>query len=161
MEEKYIIIAICILLLGTALSLVFKRGGKPDSAPLYVLDLNNAITPGVTNPQIIPYGQVNDVQLGQTLRFSDFSLKLTKVELDNRCPADAKCSQLGTTIVSAEFVDATGATTTQVIEFQKTTNFGYYLTSLVRVDPDRISAHRIIPEEYRFTLSVQKKQELR
>ncbi|MCX6703142.1 MAG: hypothetical protein NTV02_00415 [Candidatus Zambryskibacteria bacterium] len=156
MKETYIIIAACILV-GALLLSVFFKGEKPVPLPDYMPDQSTATTtPVVMRPNILTYGEVKNVRLGQTLRFADFSLKLTRVESDSRCPANAKCAWAGTTIVSGEFVGATG-TTTKVIELDKITAFGSATVSLVEVLPLSMQTHKIINSEYRFTLDVQKK----
>jgi hypothetical protein len=156
MKKTYIIIIACILLVGAALASAFFKGGKADPAPGYTPDPSGATTtPVVTKPNTTPYG-VLAVSLGQTVNFADFSLKLTKVESDSRCPANANCVWAGTTTVRGEFVDKTG-TTTKVIELGKTSTFGSITVALTEVAPHVILSHKITDSEYRFTLSVQKK----
>lgn len=158
MKKTYLIIIVCILLVGAVFTSVFTKGGKPEPAPGHTPDPSAATTttPVVTNPPATPYGQVDNVRLGQALTFADFSLKLTKVESDSRCPANANCVWAGTTTVRTEYVDAAG-TTTKIIELGKTATFGSITITLSEVAPQAITTHIITDSEYRFTLSVQKK----
>ncbi len=150
MKKTYIIAIIIVLVAATVA--FFNREPMADYTP--PTDTASS-TPVVTKPAVKPYG-IHVASLGQTLTFSDFSLTLTKVEGDSRCPANANCVWAGTTTVRGEFVDAIG-TTTKVIELGKTSTFGSVTVTLTEVAPQTLTSHKITDAEYRFTLSVQKK----
>jgi hypothetical protein len=149
--KKTYIIAICIVILAGATAFFTREPASYTPAP----DSNATTTAVVTKPRTTPYG-VLIASLRETITFSDFSLKLVKVESDSRCPANANCVWAGTTTVRGEFVDATG-TTTKIIELGKTTTIGSVTVTLTEVAPKSITTHTITDSEYRFTLSVQKK----
>lgn len=150
--KKIYIIAACVVI-ATIIIAFFNRIPASDYTP--IPDGNATSTPVVTKPAVKPYG-ILVVSLGETVTFSDFSLKLIKVESDSRCPANANCVWAGTTTVRGEFVDKTG-TTTKVIELGKTSTFGSVTVTLTEVAPQSITTQTITDTEYRFTLSVQKK----
>lgn len=153
MKKPYVITGICIIVAVIVLVLFFN---KETNVLTRYMKRYNVTTPVPVVSKPISYGQVTNVQLGQTLTFADFSLKLTTVEGDSRCPANANCIWAGTTTVRTEFVDSKG-TTTKIIELGKTSTFGSFTVALTEVAPQSITTHTIIDSEYRFTLDVQKK----
>jgi hypothetical protein len=148
------IIAVCILALIVGVTAFW---GRNNSKNVNTPDVTATTTPtGSVDSRVLPYGELSDVSLKDILVFADFSLTLTKVESDSRCPANANCVWAGTTTVRGEFVDATG-TSTKIIELGKTSTFGSVTVTLTEVAPQSITTQTIADSEYRFTLSVQKK----
>lgn len=152
--KKTYIIAACIVLAAVLIAVWFS-GQRPSDPTEDTPDANVTSKPVVTKPKTTSYG-VTVVSLGQKITFADFSLTLTKVESDSRCPANANCVWGGTTTVTAEYVDATG-TTTKVIELRKTTTFGSFTVTLDEVFPETTMGSKIPSSEYRFSLNVQKR----
>ena len=122
MAKTYTIIIICIL---------FAVGA--------FIALSNVASPQEVKPEARSYGEVGGVELGQILRFTDFSLKLTEIESDSRCPKDVNCIWAGTVTVKAEFITPTG-TTTKTIELGKATQFGNFEVLLFEVEPNKKAA---------------------
>lgn len=150
--KKIYITAGCVVITAFIIAF-FNKAPISDYTP--TPDGNATSTPVVTKPAVKSYGIIV-ASLGERVNFADFSLRLTKVESDSRCPANANCVWAGTTTVRGEFEDATG-TTTKVIELGKTSTFGSVTVTLTEVAPQSITTQTIADAEYRFTLSVQKK----
>ncbi len=112
-------------------------------------------TPEPTKPQILAYGNVF-LQAGETITYPDISVTLLRVTEDSRCAPDVTCVWAGT--LKAEFqVVARGKTSTTMIELGKSVAINNLTLTIVSASPYPKSTKQIAPDEYRLTLSAQKK----
>ncbi len=107
-------------------------------------------SPNIPSENINPTSPVS-FKVGQKISFGTFSLTLTKVAEDSRCPANVNCIWAGR--VSAEF-DAASGNTHQALVLATDTGVAYggYDFKIDEVGPQKTSA-AISPSDYVLTVS--------
>lgn len=151
MKSIHVIIAVIFILIAAVFGL-FSKKETGVKAPLS--SGSSTTTPPVITPSVTQYGTVH-ASIGQVIVFPDFSLRVTKVESDSRCPANANCVWAGTVVLGTEFINTKGTTTKQ-IELNKKKVVDSYEILLTDVTPAKLLNKEIAQMEYQFTIDVRK-----
>ncbi len=104
--------------------------------------------------QPVAYGQTS-FSAGQTISYPDFSVTLTKVEEDSRCPTDVNCIQAGTVKLLLAVQDYVGTHHVLATLGQATSTASAKLT-LISVIPENSSKRPVSENQYRYTIDVEK-----
>jgi hypothetical protein len=110
-----------------------------------------------TTPDTIkytPYGKVI-LKVGETVKFSDSSVKLTRVFDDSRCPTGVTCIWAGTVNIEVEIFDGS-VTTKQVINLGKSVKTKNQNISFVSATPYPKQDVSVLEKDYVITLEVLK-----
>ncbi len=92
------------------------------------------------------------IRVGETARAGGFSLTLTKITEDSRCPANVNCIWAGR--VAAEFAAVSGTQRqTIVLTTDSAVAFGGYDFKIEEVSPAKSANSAIRPADYMLTVS--------
>ena len=84
----------------------------------------------------------------------EVSVRFVAVTEDSRCPRDVTCVWAGEVKVQLEIRESTKPASTVEIRAGDSTAAGKYRLTLVRVEPQPVTAARIVPQDYRATLKI-------
>ncbi|HEV7610207.1 MAG TPA: hypothetical protein VGO61_22940 [Steroidobacteraceae bacterium] len=114
-------------------------------------------TIAVSETQVVNPGAEVTLAAGATASVKNTAMKVRFVAVteDSRCPRDVTCIWAGEIKVLFAIGVAPAASQVEIREGGSTAAGGYRVT-LVRVEPQRTSAAKIAPKDYRATLKVEK-----
>jgi hypothetical protein len=97
-----------------------------------------------------------NLSLNEVAIVKGVSISFAAVTEDSRCPSDVQCIQAGIVKVSVQTIDGMGTSTMEIKPGDTITTETLSIT-LLEVSPYPISTQRILPEDYRFRVSIKDK----
>lgn len=125
------------------------------AALLTCLALAGCGTAPAHQSRAVKLGEEVTLAPGETavVRAAKLAVRFVAVTDDSRCPRDTTCIWAGEVKVALEFSGLEGTLPVELTE-GKSANYGIYMATLLRVEPQPASNVRISAQGYRATLKI-------